>query len=114
MYVHTVCNYLNGLRWYGFGRPPHTYYVYNAHTHTHACTHTRTHAHTQACTCAIHFVKWLNFVCAAAGGGEDRDDSWLPPDVEPFVLRGGITAAIQVRSGPQYRGRVAYTTTTIK
>ena len=35
----------------------------------------------------------------AAGGGEDRDDSWLPPDVEPFVLRGGITSAMQVRGG---------------
>ena len=33
-----------------------------------------------------------------AGGGEDKDDSWLPPDVEPFVLRGGITAAMHVSS----------------
>jgi protein O-GlcNAcase/histone acetyltransferase len=45
------------------------------------------------------YVSWL-----AAGGGEDRDDSWLPPDVEPFVLRGGITSAMQ-RLLPQLKGQ---------
>ena len=44
----------------------------------------------------VPLFSFCPFPSQVAGGGEDRDDNWLPPDAEPFVLRGGITAAMQV------------------